>query len=118
MTEGEFTTLNNLSEMGEGRRQGQPCLDQSGSRSEAADLLLLGDWLMDQMLARCGQGGNGSCCRETTSRQEGFMTLTRLCWCILDSCSCVAKMHREEEEEEKEGLMDTALCFGSEAVIL
>lgn len=25
LTEGDLTTLNNLSEMGEGRRQGQPC---------------------------------------------------------------------------------------------
>lgn len=31
--------------------------------------------------------GDGSYCREMTNEQEGYLTLTRLCWCVLDSSS-------------------------------
>lgn len=41
--------------------------------------------------------GNCSYCWEMTNRHEGYLALTRLCWCILDSCSWVVRMHREEE---------------------
>lgn len=47
---------------------------------------------------------DGGYCRETTNRQEGYLTLTRLCWCKLDSSSWVGKMHREERVDADQRL--------------
>ena len=52
--------------------------DQSGSGSKAANLVLIDRSSPDVDKAP----GDGSYCREMTNRQEGYLALTRLCWCF------------------------------------
>lgn len=95
MTEGDLTTLNILTEMGESQRQGQT---RAARGVKQLTCWLLWDWLMDQSSPDVDKArGNGNYCREMTNRQEGYLALTRLGWDVLDSCSWVVEMHREEE---------------------
>lgn len=67
-TEGDPTTLKNLNKVGEEQRQGESLPEQSGSRSEAADLLLLSDWLTVQSVTVVVKVKG---CREMTNRWGG-----------------------------------------------
>lgn len=71
MTEGDRTTLDNLTGMGEGQRRGQPCL--TGAALGARQLISCSSRIgrLDQSLPEAGKAkGNGSRCREMTNRQE------------------------------------------------